>query len=263
MARQRERFERTDVPKGGPHANIIGAVVCVVVLALAAGAVAFAWNRASLESRMGDTALGDALGTLSQYGEASPAEGYVATGDDISYTLLLTSDSLDAQGGTLEGARILAADSTTGTAALVTVPTDLALTVDDQPTTLADLFSSEGYASCVVPLGLAAGVRFDQVVLATGDVLEQAAQLAGSSAGDLVRSASGFLSQIRTNMDAAELLSFAESLAAIGTANLTTSDAPLVAETTTDDVGNATETGRQVLDATQLGVALGRLAPAA
>ena len=263
MARQRERFERTDVPRGGRHTNLIGAIVCVAVLALAAGAVAFAWNRASLESRMGDTALGDALSALGRYGVEAPAEGYVETGDAVSCTLLLTADSLDAQGATLTGARILAVNETQGTAVLVSLPTDLALTVDDQQTTLAELFSSEGYAACVTPLGRAAGVRFDHAILATGDVLEQAAQLAGSSAADLVRSASGFLSQIRTDMDAAALLSFAEGLASIGTANLTTSDAPLAAETTTDEAGNVTETGRQVLDATQLGVALGRLAPAA
>ena len=100
------------------------------------------------------------------------------------------------------------------------------------------------------------------MVLATGDVLEEAAQLAGSDAGSLVRSASSFLSKIRTNMDASGLLSFAETLSSIGVANLTASDAPLVAETTTDEAGTVTETGRQVIDRTQLGVVIGRFAAA-
>lgn len=262
MARKRERFERVDVPRGGPHRNLVGALVAVAALALAAVAVAFAWNRANLESNMGDTALGDAVGELSQYGTSEPADGYVETGDDVSCTLLLTADSLDAQGGTLSGARILAVDATTGGAALVTLPTDLALTVDGSPTTLSELFSSSGYAACVVPLGRAANVRFDHVVLATSDVLEQAEQLAGLGTADLLRSASGFLSQIRTDMDAPALLSFAESLASVGTANLSVSDAPLAAETATAEDGSTSETGRQVIDATQLGVALGLLAPA-
>lgn len=263
MARQRERFERTDVPKGGAHTNLIGAIVCVVALGLVALAVAFAWNRASLESRLGDTALSDALGSLSRHPASDPAEGYVATGDDVSCTLLLTADSLDAQGAALTGARILAVDATKGTAALVTVPNDLVLTVDGQQTTLAELFSSQGAAACVTPLGLAAGIGFDQVILATDNVLAQVEQIAGSGASDLVGTASELLSRIRTNMDAGELLSLAETLAGIGTANLSVSDAPLAPETVTDATGAVVETGRQTLDATQLGVLVGRFAPAA
>ena len=63
-------------------------------------------------------------------------------------------------------------------------------------------------------------------------------------------------------MDATGLLSFAETLSSIGVANLAVSDAPLVAETTTDEAGNVSETGRQVIDRTQLGVAIGRFAAA-
>ena len=177
-------------------------------------------------------------------------------------TLLLTADSLDEQGATLSAARILAVNEAQGTASLVSLPTDLALTVDGGQTTLAELFSSEGYAACVVPVASAAGVSFSNVVLATSDVLEEAASLAGQGTADLVSSASGLLSRIRTNMDATGLLSLAESLSAIGVSNLSASDAPLVAEMTTDEGGNAQETGRQVLDQTQLGLALGTLAPA-
>ena len=259
MARKRERFERTDVPEPSPRRNLVGGIVAAAALVATAVIVMLAWNRASLESRMGDTSLAGALS--SQAGAAGPAEGYVDAGNEIHSTLLLTSDSLDA-GGSLTDARILSVNATAGTATLVSLPTDLALTVDDQPTTLAELFSSEGYAACVVPLGSAAGIDFDNVILATGDVLEEAAQLAGSGTENLVRSASGFLSRIRTNMDAPGLLSFAEALSSIGVANLVPADAPLTAETTTDEAGTVTETGRQVLDQTQLGVTIGRFAAA-
>lgn len=63
-------------------------------------------------------------------------------------------------------------------------------------------------------------------------------------------------------MDAGALLSFAETLAAIGIPNLAVVDAPLMAETTTDEAGNIVETGRQVIDQTQLGVAVGCFAAA-
>lgn len=259
MARKRERFERTDVPEPSRQRNVIGGIVAALALVATAAVVMFAWNRANLESRMGDNALGDAI--ASQASSSGPSEGYVDAGSEIHSTLLLTSDSLDA-GGTLTDARILSVNATAGTATLVALPTDLALTVDEEPTTLGELFSSQGYAACVVPLGSASGISFENVILATGDVLEEASQLAGSDAGSLVRSASGFLSKIRTNMDAPGLLSFAETLSAIGVSNLTAVDAPLVAETATDEEGNVTETGRQVLDQTQLGVAAGRFVAA-
>ncbi len=259
MARKRERFERTDVPSPSPRRNAIGAVVCVAALAVAALVVGLVWNHVSQDTNLGDVSLGDAIGQ--QAAAPGAGEGYVAT-EGVSCTLLLTADSLDEQGATLSAARILAVNEAQGTASLVSLPTDLALTVDGGQTTLAELFSSEGYAACVVPVASAAGVSFSNVVLATSDVLEEAASLAGQGTADLVSSASGLLSRIRTNMDATGLLSLAESLSAIGVSNLSASDAPLVAETTTDEEGNAQETGRQVLDQTQLGLALGTLAPA-
>lgn len=191
MPRKRERFERTDVPEPSPRRSLIGAVVAVAALAVMAGIVMFAWNRATLESRMGDRSLAGALSELSASSLAGPADGYVETGSEINSTLLLTASSLDAQGASLTAARILAVNATTGTATLVNVPTDLALTVDEQPTTLSELFSGQGYAACVAPLGRAAGLRFGNVILATDDVLEEAAQLAGSDAETLVKSASG------------------------------------------------------------------------
>ena len=175
MARKRERFERIDVPREGPYRNLIGAVVCIVVIAAVAVIVSMTWNRANLESRMGDKGLGEAISTLSQYDAAAPGSGYVETEDELHLTLLLTADSLDAQGASLTGASILSVNSTQGTASLVSVPVDLSVTVNDEAMTLAELFSSQGYSSCVVPLGVACGVRFDDVVLATGDVLEDAA----------------------------------------------------------------------------------------
>ena len=259
IVRERERFERTDVPEPSPRRNLVGAIVAVSALVATAVVVMLAWNRASLESRMGDHSLSDAL--ASQASSASPTEGYVKTENEVDSTLLLSSDSLDA-GGTLTDARILSVNVTAGTATLVSVPVDVAVTVDDQSMTLSELFSSQGYAACVAPLGRASGIYFDNVVLATGDVLEEAAQLAGSGMENLVSSASGFLSKIRTNMDAPGLLSFAETLSSIGVANLTAVDAPVVAETAADEAGNVVETGRQALDRTQLGVAIGRFAAA-
>lgn len=261
MARKRERFDRTDVPKVGPYTNVIGAVVCVVVLVAVAVVVALVWNRVSLESHLGDRGLSDAL-----EGQASavvPDGGYTASTDDVACTLLLAADSLDATGATLTSAQILSVNSTQGTATLVTVPVEVSLTAGDATTTLGELFSSQGYAACVAPLASAANVSFSHVIVTTGDVIDSAASLAGTDPGSLVRSASDLLSRMRTDLDAAGLLSLAETLSGIGVSNLATADAPLAAGTATDEAGNVVETGTQVLDSTQLDVALGTLVPAA
>lgn len=261
MPRKRERFDRTDVPRVGPYTNVIGAVVCVAVLVAAVVVVALVWNRVSLESRLGDTGLSGALDE--QASVSVPDGGYVASTDEVECVLLLTADSLDATGAALDSAQILAVNSTQGTATLVNVPTEAAVTSGDATTTLGELFTSQGYAACVAPLASAANVRFSHVVVATGDVISDAAALAGTSTSDLVRSASDLLSRLRTDLDATGLLALAETLSGIGVSNLATADAVLVAGTTTDGEGNVAETGYQVLDATQLDVALGTLVPGA
>lgn len=262
MGRKRERFERTDVPEPSPLRNVIGGVVAAAAIIATVAIVMVAWNRASLESRMGDHALSSAISELAQTSLGDSPEGYSETGSELNLTLLLTASNLEPSGATLSDARILSVNATEGTATLVSVPTDLALMVDGEQTTLGELFSSRGYGACVAPLGRTAGLRFDNVILATEDVLEEAVDLAGSGVENLVRSASDFLEKIRTNMDAPTLLSFADTLSAVGVEGLEVTEAPLTAETVTDEDGNVTETGRQTLDRGALGVIVGRLVAA-
>ena len=125
--------------------------------------------------------------------------------------------------------------------------------------TLAEAYASRGYAACVGLLSSATGVTFDHVVVATEDVLDEAAAIAGSGITDVVSQASELLSKIRTDMDAAELLSL---LSAAGS-NLASSEAILVPEAVTDEAGNPVETGAQLIERSQLCVALGLLVPAA
>lgn len=260
MPRRRERFERSDVPRASTHRSVIAAVVCVAVFAGIAAVVALLWNRVTLESRLGDKDLEGAL--ASQPGQVvAEGTGYVASGDDFEVVALFTADGLDPVGPALTSARILAINRTQGTAACVTVPLEAKVDAETSAT-LAEAYASQGYAACVGELSSAAGVPFDHVVVATGDVIDEVRAVVGSSASDLVRQASGLLSEMRTDMDAAELLSLAEALSAAGS-NLTFSEAFLVAEAGTDEEGNPVETGAQVIERTQLGVALGLLVPAA
>lgn len=254
-------FERTDVPEPSPLRSVVGAVIAVAAVAAAIAVTFFAWNRANLESHLGDGELAGALSDLSQYGVASPPAGRSNTGDTVLCSLLLTASGLDSPGATLEGAHILAINSTKGTATLVSLPVDLALTVDGDPTTLSELFSAQGHAACVVPLGRAAGLRLSSgVIVSTGDVLEEAARLAGSDAGELLDSAADLVSRIRTNLSPAGLLEFAEQLSQVDLGSISAVDAPLKAESVTDEEGNVSATGRQIIDEGELGVMIGLFA---
>lgn len=260
MPRKRERFERSDVPVASTTRSVVGAVVCVVVLAAAALVGYLAWTRATAESRLGDHDLQDALS--SQASAVVPDGGYAAASDEIECVLLLTTSGFD-EGATLESARILAINTTQGTATLATLPVETGVGDAADAQTISSLYSSQGADEAVPAISSAANVSLAHVIVATEDALDEAASLAGSSASELVRSASGLLSKMKTDLDAEGLLSLAETLSSIGVANLATVDAPLVAETTTDEEGNTVETGRQIIDRVQLDLALGLLVPAA
>ena len=254
LLRKRERFERTDVPEESPYRNVIGVIVCIVAFVAVALVVHLVWERVSLEARLGDTDLGDAL---SGQAASTVTEGtiYVASPDEHETVLLLTTD--DLEGGALSAVRILDVNRTQGTAVLANVPVTARVTSGEAASSVADLFAASGAAACVAPLAQATGATFDHVVVATGDIVEEAASIAGTGATDLVRSASDLLSKLRTDMDAADLLALAEALSSVGTANIVPAEASVAPETVTDEAGNAVETGLQVIDRVQLCIALG------
>lgn len=260
MPKTREMFDRTDVPRDSPHRNVVGALVCVAVFAAVALMVYLVWDRVRLESSLGDTDLSRAV--KAQSTPKAPA-GYAPTADEVETLLLLTTDSLDTTGATLQSARVLVLNKTQGTAALANVPTEAKVTRENEPSTLAGLFASSGPAACVKSLSAACGLGFGHVVVATDDIVEEAVSLAGADAASLVRSASGLLSKMRTDLDAAGLVALAETLSSVGVANLTQVDAVMVPETAQDADGNTVETGYQLVDAVQLDTALGVLVPVA
>ena len=261
MFRRRERFERTDVPRESPYRNVVGAVVCVVVFAALAVVVSMVWNRVSLESRLGEVGLSEAVD--SQGSVAVSASGYAASTDERELTLLLVTDDVDAEGAALASVRVLSVNHTRGAAGYINFPSDVAVSYGDTRLALSDLFASEGYAACVAPFAAATGIAFDHVIVSSGDVVEQVAALAGTDGSALLRSASDFLKKIKTNMSATELLSLAGSVASVGVENITSFDAPLVTDVATDAGGGIVETGLQAVDAVQLAITLGLLVPGA
>lgn len=255
MFRKRERFERSDVPRETPYTNVIGVVVLVVVFVALAVTVMAVWNRVSLESRLGANDLEDSISAQSK---VAAADGYVASSDELESTLFLTvaSAASDAGGTQLSDARILTVNKTQGTAALATIPVSVEVTSGESVTTLADLCAQSGADACVAPLSAASGVRFKHVVVATEDVLEKAAAIVGTSKANLVGEASDLLGLMRTDMEAADLLSFAETVSDVGLGNIQRMEATLVADP------DQAEAGLQAIDKTTLCLALGTIVAA-
>lgn len=61
MFRKRERFERSDVPRESPYTNVIGLAVITIVAVLVGIVVVTIWDRAQLESHLGDHGLNKAV----------------------------------------------------------------------------------------------------------------------------------------------------------------------------------------------------------
>lgn len=261
MARKRERFDRTDVPRESPRRNFVGAIVSVAALLVAAAVVAFFWWRMNLERGLEVTELEDALAYPSS-ASVVDGMGYAVSPDDIETTLLLEVDDIDAQTPNLVRARVLAVNHTSGTASVAGVPVTVKIDFDD-PAALGDVCVRSGAAACAELLSEAAGVPFDHVIVSEGDVLPGIGALSGSGIIDLPTQASELVSSLRTDMSDEEVLALADDVAATGAA---AADAPEVApvpETVTDETGATTETGSWLVDGTQLALTLGLLVTAA
>lgn len=258
MARKRERFERTDVPKVTSKTPIIGVIVIVVVFGITALVVSYAWRRAQAASHLGDNTLDSSISSASSVSDL----GYATSTDSFENVLLLTSDVLDTAddgGTTLVSAELLVYDTTTASGSLVSIPIDVAVTSNGTETTLSELFAASGAHACVSPLVTATNIPISHVIVSTGAVWDEVASLSGVGVNALVSRASDFLSSIYTDMDPSELLDLAEKVQSTGTANLTRLDAPTSDETTTDSDGNTTSTGRKIIDQVSLGLSVGTL----
>ena len=255
MARQRERFERTDVPRDNPHRNLIAVIVLVAVFVACGVVGTLAWRRAQAQSHLGDSSLSSSVKRTSKVSDL----GYTVSGDTV---LLLTTDSLDASqagGANLSSAELLVYDETAATGTLVSIPIDVKVTNDGQDTTLAELFHGSGAGACVAPLSSATNLPVTHVIVSTNAVWDEIRSLAGSGVNTLIGRATEFLSSIRTDMSSQQLLDLAEKVQSAGTSGLSKVDAPMVEETTTDEGGNSVSTGYSVIDQTSLGLAVGTL----
>ena len=259
MPRQRERFERTDVPRENPYRNVIALVVVVASLVVVVLVCLTLWARVQREVRLGDNDLEDAISGVSV---ASRIDGHTASADTFNKVLVLTTSSLGGSGCTLSGAYAVIVNETQGTAIVANIPTVAKVTSNDTGYALADLCAASGAASVIQPLFSATNVSFDHVIVTTSsvdDVLSRVAGISGSSADDFVTDNGPLLDVIATDMSAASLITFAGEVKAAGGSDIARVDAPTHAETTQAGDGTTTETGYQLVDIVALDQAVGLL----
>lgn len=260
MPRRRERFDRSDVPRESPYRNVIGAVVCMAALAAVAAVVLFVYGRVQLESHLDDRDLSEALSSQSAQ-DPTQGNGYAASTDAFENVLLYVASGLDEGGSQLVSARVLSLNTTQGTAAIAGIPA-IAKIDFENPAALGDVYLSSGPAATVELLSDETGIVFDHVIVSTADVLGQLSALAAEGVVDPVSQAKELVSQIMTDLEASELVSLAGQVLSSGAAGIVAGEAPLVPETVAGADGAAVETGSQLVDATQLSLALGLLVPA-
>lgn len=253
MFRQRERFERTDVPRDVPYRDAVAIGVLVAVFVGLVVLVASLWARANSESSVANK---DLSASIAAQGESVNPEGYVASSDVFTNVLVLTVDDVDAANPTLTKAQVVSLNATHKSGALATIPLDTKVNDGTSDTTLSELYASKGASACVVPLANAANVKLSHVLLATDDIWDKIAGMKSSGVSALLGSASDVLSSIKTDMRTSQLLDLVELAQAVGIDNLSAFDAPAAAE---DDGNGGTWS---VIDQTQLGVSLGTLVAA-
>jgi len=225
MFRKRERFERRDVPRENPYTNVIGLAVVAIVAVLVGIVVVTLWDRAQLESHLGDHGLNKAVKSQSVSGNP---DGTTQSDDDFLTYAVISTNSLKAGDSTLQSVRLLVIDRTQGTGHIVSIPTDVYAEVDSNAKTLADIYKDDGQSAFVSALASVTNIKITHVIIATDDVWEKISALSGSGARSLVSNASSLLSSMITDMNPNQLLELVEIVQPIGVSNLEHDEAPVV-----------------------------------
>lgn len=230
---KRQRYERTDVPKGGPRATVIALIALVLIAAGGWFLVQALWARAKFDSYRGDATLASSVSTPE---ELKSIDGYVTSDHIFDNVLLLVVDDVDAEAPVLADAKILCLDITAGSGTLVTLPTDVRVNPESNPQHLADLLAGSGASACVSAVQRRCGIPITHVIMTDATGWESLQGLDGIGAQELTGRIMGLLSHMHTDMDAPGLIEFDERLQAVGFGNIAQLDMRPGSEWT-DDAG--------------------------
>ena len=252
--RQRERFERTDVPRYSPYRNAVAIGVLVAVGVLLVVLLSTLWAKAQKPISVGNESLSKS--TQAQ-GQVTSPDGYTVSQDSFTNVLVLTVDDVNAKSPKLTKAQILSLDATARKGTLVTIPLDTKVNDGKADVRLQDLYSGSGASACIVPLATAANLRMTHAMLASDDVWDKIESYKGAGVSALLSHGADLLYSINTDMSTGDLMDVAELVQSIGVNNLKRMDAPASQEA--DGAGG----NWSVLNSAQLGADIGIMVPAA
>ena len=257
MFREREPFERSDVPKAGPLRTILSLVALVVIVGGLYLFVTTLWNQVQLEEHLSDDSLTNAVS--GQKGPSS-VSGYKASDDMFQSVLVLTASSLD-EGAELEAAELLIINVSTRQGALISVPIETRVATAEGYPSLATLYQENGASACVSAMSNSTNIQLSHAIVSTRDVWEEVADLGGVGVNWIVMRGSHLLEAMYTDMSSQNLTDLAELVQSIGVDNLYRVDCPVFEEGSYDAngqwVGNGS--GRYYINALNLGVMTGML----
>ena len=257
MFREREPFERSDVPKAGPLRTILSLIALVVVIGGLYLLITTLWNQVQLEEHLSDSALTNAVS-----GQKGPSavSGYTASEDLFQSVLVLTASSLD-EGAELEAAELLVIDLTTRTGTLVSVPIEITVATAEGYPTLAELYQEGGASACVSAMSTATNIQLSHVIVSTREVWDEVADLGGVGVNWIVMRGSHLLEAMYTDMSSQDLTDLAELVQSIGVANLERVECPYYPEGSYDENGQwvSNGSGRYYVYSPGLGVTTGML----
>lgn len=229
MARKRERFERSDVPKDTKYRPLIGLAVLAIIGAVGFFFVRTLWGHVQIESRMGDPMMVDALDD--QTGPTTLEGNFEYTENDIEKIFFLQVDDVDAERPKVVAAQLLLLDPTGGTAHLVDVPVNMLVNSEGSSYAFNEFFSSFGPEASVRLLATAYNIYADHVIMGTINPWDRIMGLDGVSSFEVVGKDEEFVRSMRTDLDAGDIVKHAALLNTLGVGALEVETTPLVGGT--------------------------------
>jgi len=214
---RRQRYERTDVPKGGPRATFF-ALIALALIGIG-GWFLFQtlWARARFDSVKGNTEL---VSSVAGNPELKSVDGYVVSDHVLENVLFLVVDDLSAEAPALTEANILSLDTTAGTGTYVQLPINVRVNPETNPQQLNDLYATSGGSACVNAIERRCGIQLDHVVITDAVGWEAIKGLDGVGAQELVSRMTKLLDHVQTDLDASGINDLNERVQALGFANL-------------------------------------------
>lgn len=257
--KKRERFDRTDVPVEGPHQRTIGIVACCVALGLTCLALLWSYNRAQIESHLGEAHWRKSL--KSQNLKYPVPDGYTTTTDECLVYLIIETDHPSLKTIAPRELKIFVVNKITHEARLGTIPLDMKMTVGDKSGSAAQLIEESGVKSAIKALASATSIRFSHVIVCKSFDAEALKVIAQTNPKDVFDQHTGLVASMYTDMKPEVLVELAQELTQTNFDPATSVQGELYPETSKNEKGELVQTGYQVLDKAKFNVGLGLIRP--